>query len=87
MPHTCRFKPRYPKGRPSHMAKEETEADDSTDTPTIGDRVEASEDFSAALDQSVGLVTANRKLLFVLVLASFALLLWLAYPYLVSLLG
>ena len=77
----------HPKARPTHMAEEDTEADDSTDTPTIGDRVEASEDFSAALEQSVGLVTANRKLLVLLVLASFALLLWLAYPYLVSLLG
>ena len=66
------------------MSKE----DDTTDkSPSIRDRVDASDDFGAALDQSVGLVTANKKLLLLLVVASFILVLWLAYPYLVGIVG
>ena len=76
----------HPKARSTHMAKEDTD-DDTADTPTIGDRVDASEDFTAALEQSVGLVKANRKLLILLIIASLAFLLWVTYPYLAALFG
>lgn len=69
------------------MPREDQSDEDSTDTPTIGDRVEASEDFTAALEQSVGLVKSNRRLLILLVLASFIILLWITYPFLSSLVG
>lgn len=78
--------PLHPKARLTHMAKEDTD-DDTADPPSIGDRVEASDDFTAALEQSVGLVKANRKLLILLVIASLAFLLWVTYPYLAALVG
>lgn len=78
--------PLHPKARPTHMAKEDTD-DDTADTPSIGDRVEASDDFTAALEQSVGLVKANRKLLILLIITSLAILLWVTYPYLAALVG
>lgn len=47
----------------------ETETSES-DEPSIADRVEASDDFRAALEQSSGLVVQYRRIFFVLVLVS-----------------
>ena len=50
-------------------APDETEVAES-DEPSIADRIEASDDFRAALEQSSGLVVQYRRVFFVLVLLS-----------------
>ena len=58
---------------------DETEPDD----PTLADRIEASEDFRASIEQSVGLVRQHRRILLLLMIASIVIVgLVFVYPYL-----
>lgn len=51
--------------------------------PTLADRVEASDDFRGALEQSTELAMDHRRLLLILVLGSLLLTaVLIAYPYL-----
>ena len=67
------------------MSRDEphTDADETDrDEPTLTDRVEASEDFSAALEQSMELLSQYRRLVFLLVLASLLVAAFvIGYPY------
>ena len=55
--------------------------DVTTEEPTLADRVEASEDFGAALEQSKELLMEHRRILLLLVLGSLLLaVLAIAYP-------
>lgn len=52
------------------------------DTPSLDDRIDASKDFTAALDQSVGFVKQHRRLFIIFALAIlFALGLRLFYAH------
>ncbi len=43
---------------------------DSTEPPSLSERIEASDDFRGALEQSTGLLSEHRRALLVLVLVS-----------------
>lgn len=66
------------------MSRDDQSGETTEDPPSLGDRVEASEDFRASLEQSVGLVKEHRRLLILLALASLlAFGVLVVYPYLV----
>lgn len=65
------------------MTEDDSSRDREPDDPTLADRIEASEDFRASIEQSVALVRQHRRILFLLVIASLVVAgLVFVYPYL-----
>ena len=52
------------------MTEDDSSRDRETGDPTLADRIEASEDFRASIEQSVALVRQHRRILLLLVIAS-----------------
>lgn len=57
-------------------------AESRSDAPSLSERVEASGEFTDALEQSLALVRQHRGLLWLLILAGLVIGIVLMYPYL-----
>ncbi|WP_290815301.1 hypothetical protein [Halovivax sp.] len=60
-----------------------TDAEDTeSDEPTLSDRIEASDDFRTALEQSTGIVVQHRRIFLLLVIGSLLLAaILIGYPF------
>ena len=66
------------------MTRDDSSADpDQTeaDEPTLADRVEASEDFGAAIEQSTALLVQYRRILLILILVSLVIVIVMILSY------
>ncbi len=56
--------------------------DTESDGPTLSDRVEASDDFRTALEQSTGIVVQHRRIFLLLVIGSLLIVaIVIGYPF------